>query len=309
MAAVVAVEGVAVIDDQFGIGWRPELAADILTRRDHFDVVEVIIEAYLDAGSDGARALRTLASSIPVVLHGVSLGLASTVPVEEPRLRAVADFVSAVQPRFWSEHFAFVRGSKMEVGHLLAPTRTSITAAATVRNVRRAAEVVGSMPMMENVATLIDPPGSDLEESQWINAVVSETPCGLLLDLHNVYTNCTNVGGDPFEFVANLSPERVEAVHIAGGQLIEEPRLDDAPVRHRVLDDHRHPVPDIVYDLLTAIGARVPHSLTVLLEYDGCYPHIDDLVAQLDRARAALATGRSRLERGAAVDQHELSGI
>jgi uncharacterized protein (UPF0276 family) len=296
---------VVAVTDTFGIGWRPELAADILTNLARLDVVEVIVEAYLDAGSHGARALRTLSASVPVVLHGISLGLASTVPVEEPRLRAVADFVAAVQPRFWSEHLAYVRGAQTEVGHLLAPSRSALTAAAAARNIRRAADVVGAVPLIENVATLLDPPGSDMEEPVWIGEVVSQAKCGVLLDLHNVYTNCINVGGDPFQFVADLPAESIRASHLAGGQSIEEPRLGAAPPRHRVLDDHRHPVPDVVYELLTAVGTRVPHSLTVLLEYDGCYPPIEELLSQLDRARAALAAG-PRLWLRSPEGQHEL---
>jgi uncharacterized protein len=287
--------------DRFGIGWRPELAPGILANRDRLDIVEVIIEAYLDAGRDGARALRTLSASIPVVLHGVSLGLASTVPVEERRLRAVADFVTAVEPQFWSEHFAYVRGAQTEVGHLLAPSRSAATAAAAARNIRRAAAVVGAIPLMENVATLLDPPGSELSESEWIGAVVSAAPCRLLLDLHNVYTNCVNAGGDPFQFVAGLPAASIQAIHLAGGQLIEEPRLGQAAPRHRVLDDHRHPVPEVVYQLLTEVGKRAPRALTVVLEYDGDYPPIETLLAQLDRARVALASGRAEQAAASAV--------
>jgi uncharacterized protein (UPF0276 family) len=279
--------------DTFGIGWRPELAADILVNRDRIDVVEVIIEAYLDAGRNGARAMHTLSASVPVVLHGISLGLASTVPVDERRLAAVADFVAAAGPIMWSEHLAYVRGAQTEVGHLLAPSRSAVTAAAAARNIRRAAAVVGAVPLMENVATLLDPPGSDMSEPAWIADVASQADCGLLLDLHNVYTNCVNAGGDPFQFVASLPAERIQAIHLAGGQLVDEPPLGASAPRQRVLDDHRHPVPEIVYQLLTEVGTRAPQPLTVLLEYDGSYPPMADLLAQLDRARRALATGRA----------------
>ena len=223
-------------------------------------------------------------------------------PVEENRLRGVADFVAAVEPPFWSEHFAYVRGAQTEVGHLLAPSRSATTAAAAARNIRQAAEVVGAVPLMENVATLFDPPGSNMSEPGWIGEVVTQAPCGLLLDLHNVYTNCVNAGGDPFQFVADLPAGSIQAIHLAGGQLIEEPRLGHAAARHRVLDDHRHPVPEVVYQLLTEVGKRVPHALTVLLEYDGDYPPIDALLAQLDRARDALAAGRADQAASAALE-------
>jgi uncharacterized protein (UPF0276 family) len=302
VGAAEAVE-VAVTDgparkDSFGLGWRHELAPDILANLDAIDVVEVMIEDYLDRDGAGARAIQTLSSNVPIVLHGVSLGLASTVPVDDRRLDTLAKFVDAVRPRYWSEHLAYVRAGDVEVGHLIAPTRTMATAQATIRNIRRATNVVGHAPLMENIATLMAPPGSEMDEPAWLSEIVTAAECGLLLDLHNVYTNSINFGGDPFAFVAALPPESIHAIHLAGGQLIDEPRVGDAPPRQRVLDDHKHPIPEIVYDLLTEVGRRVRQPLTVLLEYDGAYPPFDELMTQIERARHALALGR----RQSAVD-------
>jgi uncharacterized protein (UPF0276 family) len=72
--------------DRFGLGWRPELAAGILAHLDRIDLIEIIAEEYFDAPRRDLRALQTLAAQVGIVLHGVSLGLASTVPVEPRRL-------------------------------------------------------------------------------------------------------------------------------------------------------------------------------------------------------------------------------
>jgi len=74
--------------DRFGLGWRPELAAGILAHLDRIDLVEVIADDYFDAGRRDLRAMRTLAAQVALVLHGTSLGLASTVPVASRRLDA-----------------------------------------------------------------------------------------------------------------------------------------------------------------------------------------------------------------------------
>jgi len=103
--------------DRVGLGWRPELAAGILTNLDRIDVVEVIADDYFDS-STRARALRTLAAQVPVVLHGISLGMASTVPVEQKRLAKMARLVDRIRPESWSEHLAFVRAGGIEIGHL-----------------------------------------------------------------------------------------------------------------------------------------------------------------------------------------------
>ena len=275
--------------DRVGLGWRPELAGGILSNLDRIDLVEVIAEDYLDASRRQQRALCTLAAEVPVVLHGVTLGLASTVPVDGWRLEAIARLVATVRPEFWSEHLAFVRGGGVEIGHLAAPPRTQATIAGTDANVRRARAIVGSAPALENVATLIDPPGSDRSEARWIADTLAATGAPLLLDLHNLYANAVNFRFDAFRFLDEIPIDRVAAVHLAGGRWIGTPHGD-----RRILDDHLHAVPMPVFDLLESLAARTTQPLTVVLERDGRYPAMDELLAELADACAALARGRAR---------------
>ena len=284
--------GAAVTDgprDRVGLGWRPELAAAIVAHLDRIDVVEVIADDYVDAGGRSLRALRTLTAQVPVLLHGVSLGLASTIEVDGARLEALARVVDAVRPEAWSEHLAFVRGGGHEIGHLAAPPRTEATVAGTTRNVERARRTVGAAPLLENVATLIDPPGSDHDEPAWIGEVVAAAETDLLLDLHNLHANAVNFRFDAHGALARLPLDRVRVVHLAGGRWIG-----------RLLDDHLHDVPGRVFALLEELAARAPRPLTVVLERDGNYPPFAHLLGELARARAALAAGRARA-RSAAV--------
>src|SRR6476660_6395691 len=92
--------------DRFGLGWRPALAAGILAHLDRIDLIEVIAEDYFDAPRRDLRALQTLAAQVGMVLHGVSLGLASTVPVEPRRLDRIARLIDATGAESWSEHLA-----------------------------------------------------------------------------------------------------------------------------------------------------------------------------------------------------------
>jgi uncharacterized protein (UPF0276 family) len=229
-----------------------------------------------------------LAAQTTVVMHGVSLGLASSVPVKTKLLEKTARLCEEVNPEYWSEHLAFVRGGGVEIGHLTAPPRTDATIEGAASNLERARAVVGSAPLVENIATLIDPPGSKYDEIDWINRIIDSAPCDLLLDLHNLHANATNFGYDETELLKRLPAERIVAVHLAGGKWVE------ALGERRLLDDHLHDVPDAVYLLLTEIAAVVPHPLTVILERDGAYPPIEVLLGQLDRSREALAEGRLR---------------
>lgn len=274
--------------DRFGIGWRPRLAAGILSNLDRLDVVEVIADDYFHAARDQRRALRTLAAQVAVTLHGVSLGLASTVPVEDKRLGQMARLCEEVKPAFWSEHLAFVRGGGIEIGHLAAPPRTEATIEGALANLARAKRIVGAAPQVENVATLIEPPGSDRDEAAWLSAIIRNSESDLLLDLHNLHANASNFNFDAREFIARIPIERVATIHLAGGKWIGPQGAQ------RLLDDHLHDVPDPVYELLATVAARAPQSLTVILERDGNFPSIESLLAQVDRAHEAVARGRAR---------------
>jgi uncharacterized protein (UPF0276 family) len=275
------------MNDRVGLGWRPELAAGILANLDRIDVIEVIADDYFDSPAR-VRALETLAAQAPVVLHGIALGMASTAPVDRKRLAKMAKLVEQIRPESWSEHLAFVRAGEIEIGHLAAPPRTQSTIDSTAENLDIARKMVGSLPLVENIATLIDPPASCLAEPEWLTRTVKTSGAGLLLDLHNLYANSINFGIDPQDFLARLPLDRVRAVHISGGRFIGEEN------ERRLLDDHLHDPPDPIYDLLAEVAERCPNPLTVILERDGSYPRMEHLISQLDRARSALAEGRAR---------------
>ncbi len=277
--------------DRVGLGWRPEIAAALAHRLDRIDLVEVIAENFMDRR--GPAALRALASEVPVVLHGVSLGLASVHRVDERRLARLARLAEAARLPMWSEHLAFVRAGGREIGHLAAPPRTPATIEGTLRNLARATAIVGTAPALENIATLIDPPASTLDECAWIGAIARHADAALLLDLHNLYANAINFGADPQAMLARLPLERVRTVHLSGGVWIEEP----GGKRERLLDDHLHDVPTPVYELLETLAARAPQPLDVVIERDGRYPSMDDLLVQVGLARTALARGRDRAAR------------
>jgi uncharacterized protein (UPF0276 family) len=249
-----------------GLGWRRELGASILSHLDEIDVVEVLAEPLFAATPAEKRAFRFLAAHVPIVVHGTTLGLASTDGVERPRLESLARLMEWLQPEAWSEHLAFVRAGGIEIGHLAAPPRNEETLAALAENVDAARRIVGSAPLLENVATLIEPPCSTYSEGEWLEAVPRATGAELLLDLHNLHANAANFG-----FAIELPRAHVGMVHLAGGRVIGG---------DRILDDHLHAVPDVLYEMLGEIG-----DTTVIIERDGNYPPFEELLAEVRRAR------------------------
>ena len=279
----------AVAADRVGLGWRGELAAGILSNLAQIDVLEVIADDYYRASRAGMDALCSLARQVPVSLHGVGMGLASAIPAEPRRLHAMARLMQQVQAESWSEHLSFVRAGGVEIGHLAAPPRTPASAAGAVANIALASRIVGSAPLMENIATLIEPPASTLDEAGWLAQVIEGARVPLLLDLHNLYANAVNGGQDPQALLLRLPLARVGAVHLSGGHWIDEP----GGTGRRLLDDHLHDVPPEVFELLALLARHAPQPLTVILERDGNYPTFDHVLEQLALARAALRAGRA----------------
>jgi uncharacterized protein (UPF0276 family) len=293
-AAAVEDKRTIMTNDRFGLTWHPALAADIVRARGQVDTLEVIPEVALRAARGDRDFLRILSRQIPVSLHGVSLGLASACAVEEWRLDEMARLVEEVQPEDWSEHLAFVRAGGIELGHLAAPPRTTSVIEGLMANLRRARSIVGMAPALENVATILDPPGSTCDEQTWLCDVLAATGAPLLLDLHNVCTNAVNLHYDARAFVRALPLERISTVHIAGGT----DAVDTATGVTLRVDDHRHDVPAEVFELLTLVGALAPQPLTIVLERDGDFPPFEQLLHELELARTALAAGRGALSRG-----------
>ena len=279
------------MNDQIGIGWRPELAAGILAHLEEIDIIEVIADDYFDASGRDIRALNTLARQVPIMLHGVTLGMASTHPVDRRRLERTARLLERVPNFLWSEHLAFVRAGEIEIGHLAFPPRCSETIEGTGENLRIARQIVGIVPCMENVSTLIDPPGSTYSEAEWLARVLASTEGDLLLDVQNIYANGLNFGYDPHDVIDALPPDRFPVIHISGGRMI---LVDEETGEHRLLDDHLHDVPDPVYELLEYAAAKSVRPLSVILERDGSYPQMDELLSQLRKAREAVSRGRRK---------------
>ena len=283
--------------DRVGIGWRGELAAGIFTHLDKIDLIEVIADDHFRAAPRDLRALATLAAQTPITLHGVAMGLAGSEQVEAHRLDNMARLIDALQPESWSEHLAFVRAGGIEIGHLAAPPRTPQNVDAAIANIRRAEKIVGRAPLLENIATLIDPPASTLDEAAWTSAIIEGSGADLLLDLHNLYANAFNFGERPEALLMRFPLHRVSAVHLSGGKWIAEPSGNGAmnsPPRMRLLDDHVHDVPAEVFELLELLAEHAPQRLDVIIERDGAYPTFECLLSQLGAARLALSNGRSR---------------
>jgi uncharacterized protein (UPF0276 family) len=263
-----------------GIGWRAELDLTI-ERMQGVGFVEAIAENIRPGAlPESLRLLR--ARGVPVIPHGVSLGVGGAEPPAAGRLAHLAACAEALDAPLVSEHLAFVRGDGVEAGHLLPIPRTRESLRVVTDNVRRAQDALPVPLALENVAAIFGWPDDELTEGQFLAELVERTGVRLLVDVANLYTNQVNLGLPAVAALDALPLEHLAYVHVAGGH-------EHQGIWH---DTHTTAAPEQVLDLLTELCART-RPPGVLLEWDDHFPSDAVLAGELDRIRAAMAAGES----------------
>ncbi|MFS1300525.1 DUF692 domain-containing protein [Streptosporangium longisporum] len=260
-----------------GIGWRPEIDLTV-ERLPGIDFVEVIAEnVHPDRLPESLRVLR--ARGVPVIPHGVGLGIGGAEPPDPRRLAHLADCARALEAPLVSEHLAFVRAGGMEAGHLLPVPRTRQALSVIAENVRRAQEALPVPLALENVAALFGWPEDEMTEAAFLGELVEMTGVGLLVDVANLYTNQVNLGLSATAALDGLPLAELAYVHVAGGHSRDG-------LWH---DTHTAHVPDDVLEILSELCARVDPP-GVLLEWDDDYPSDGALEGEMARIRGAMAS-------------------
>lgn len=262
-----------------GLGWRRELAADLLHEPGAVSFVEVVAESCY-VSTKLRREAVALSRMWPVALHGVKLSLGSAEGLHDERARQLGALARELRPPVVSEHVAFTRGREREIGHLTPLPRTRAAVAAVARNVARARRWLPDVPfLLENVAATLGWPDDEMDEATFYQEVVAATGCELLLDVSNLWANATNEGLDPVAVLAGFPLDRVAMVHLAGGEW-----------EHGFyLDTHAAPVSEPVLALLRALVER-RGAVPVLIERDAEFGPFEALRSEVERVRTILGT-------------------
>ncbi|MGW1126428.1 DUF692 domain-containing protein [Streptomyces sp. NPDC002526] len=268
-----------------GIGWRPEIAAEV-EALPGLDWVEAVAEN-LCADHLPDSLVRLRERGVTVVPHGVSLGLGGADRPDPGKLADLAARATLLGAPLVTEHIAFVRaggprtGSPvLEAGHLLPVPRTRAALDVLCENVRIAQDALPVPLALENIAALVSWPGEELTEGQFLAELVERTGVRLLIDVANLHTNHVNRGEDPAAALDELPVEAIAYVHVAGG-------VEKDGVWH---DTHAHPVTAPVLDVLAELRSRVDPP-GVLLERDEAFPPPGELAGELDAIRGVLEQG------------------
>jgi uncharacterized protein len=268
-----------------GVGLRPPHYPAILDEGRRADWFEVISENFMIRGGRPLAVLERVRAERPIVLHGVSLSLGSTDPLNERYLDDLAALAARFEPAWVSDHLCWGSYAGHYAHDLLPLPYTEEALAHVVARIVAVQERLGRRILVENVSTYVTFAHSTIPEWEFVGAVAARADCGILLDVNNVYVSAVNHGFDPYAYVAGVPADRVGQIHLAG-------HTDHGT---HLLDTHDHPVCDEVWDLYRDAVRRCGRVST-LVEWDDRIPPFEDVLAEAERARTAETEvlGRAR---------------
>lgn len=259
----------------FGLGLRPQHYRDILDGNPQVDWFEVISENFMVAGGQPLSILDRIVERYPVVMHGVSLSIASTAPFNEDYLDRLNALARRVNPKWISDHLCWTGVHGVNLHDLLPFPYTREALEHVVSRVHYVQERIGRQLCLENVSTYVQFGQSEMAEWEFISELSQRTGCWLLFDVNNVYVSAYNHGYDALAFLNGIPADRVIQFHLAG----------HSDMTNYIVDTHDHPVRDEVWTLYQAALRRFG-PVSTMIERDDHIPPLADVLVELDHARA-----------------------
>jgi uncharacterized protein (UPF0276 family) len=259
-----------------GIGLRPKHFSQFLAERPQVAWLEAVSENFMAKGGRPLAVLEKVRAEVPVAVHGVSLSIGSTDPLDERYLDGLAALVTRIEPAIVSDHLCWGSHGGRYAHDLWPLPYTEEAVAHVAGRVARVQEKLKRRILLENVSSYVTWRASTMPEWEFLTRVAERADCGILLDVNNIYVSARNHGFDARAYLAGVPAERVGQFHLAGhtdkGQWL--------------LDSHDAPVPDPVWDLYREAVRRFG-PVPTLIEWDDNIPPLETLVGESRKAAAA----------------------
>ena len=256
-----------------GLGLRREKLDEMLANDlSIVDFMEVAPENWINVGGTYGKKFRQFTEKHEFLCHGLSLSIGSPAPLDENFVKDIGQFLSTHEIKHYSEHLTYCSDD----GHLydLLPIPFSEEAVHYVaERIKRVQDILQQEISMENASYYTPAPGKEMEEIEFINAVLEEANCGLLLDINNIYVNSVNHRYDAIDFLKQLPAKRIRYAHIAG-------HYNEA--EDLIVDTHGADVIDPVWDILHKAYEHFGVFPT-LLERDFNIPAVPKLLTEVEK--------------------------
>src|SRR6478672_12159565 len=199
-----------------GLGLRTPHYREVVEERPRVDWFEVISENFMVPGGNPRRVLREVRAHYPVVMHGVSLSLGSTDPLDPKYLDELAQLAAEVEPAWVSDHLCWGSYGGHQSHDLLPLPYTEEALAHVAERVLAVQDKLKRQILVENVSSYVSYRHSTMGEHEFLAALCERADCGLLLDVNNVFVSAHNHNFTPRAFLDGLPVGRVRQIHLAG---------------------------------------------------------------------------------------------
>ena len=267
----------------FGLGLRPQHYTALLDGRPDLDWLEILSENYLVPGGRPLYFLDRIRERYPLVMHGVSLSIGSSAPLDFEYLAALQRLAQRVRPGWISDHLCWTGTAGLNLHDLMPLPYTAEALHHVANRIRQVQDFLQQRIVIENVSSYVTYRSSEMTEWQFIAALAQEADCDLLLDVNNIYVSSINHGFDAREFLDAIPASRVRQIHLAGHS-----RHGDL-----LIDTHDTAVPPAVWELYRHAVRRLG-AVPTMIERDDNIPELPQLLAELQLARDATALGAAR---------------
>jgi uncharacterized protein (UPF0276 family) len=257
-----------------GIGLRRDHYGTILEQWPKIDWFEAISENFMVSGGRALYVLDRVRERYPVVLHGVSLSIGSSDPIDFDYLRELRRLAARARPVWISDHFCWTGVGGKNAHDLLPLPYTEETIEHVVARVRTVQDFLERPFVLENVSSYLTYRDSRIAEWECLAEIARRADCFLLLDVNNVYVSAFNHRFDPLDYLQGIPVDRVVQFHLAG-------HTDNGT---HLLDTHDHPIGDPVWQLYREAVRRFG-PVSTLIERDDRIPELAEVAAEAEAAR------------------------
>jgi len=260
----------------FGLGLRPTHYQQVLEQLPAVDWFEVISENYMVPGGKPLYYLDKIREHYPMVMHGVSMSLGSSDPLNREYLNALKQLIERVQPQWVSDHLCWTGVDAHNAHDLLPLPYTNSTVKHVADRISQVQDILGRQILLENLSSYVTFEESEMTEWDFITSIAERADCLLLLDVNNVYVSACNHNYAAHDFFNGVPMDRVWQIHLAGHTQSADGSL--------LIDTHDQPVGDPVWSLYQDVIQQ--HGfVNTMIERDGNIPPFDELFAELETAR------------------------
>lgn len=257
----------------FGLGLRTEHYQTIIEEKPAVDWFEIITENYLVPGGQPLYFLDKIRESYPIVMHGVSMSIGSCDPIDWDYLAQVKALADRVKPQWVSDHLCWT-GIQHKNTHDLLPLPYTEEAIHHIAHRIKQVQAFLERPfLIENVSSYVSYNDSTMPEWVFINEILQQADCMMLLDVNNVFVSSINHEFNPLDYIKALPSHRIYQIHLAGHSNMGD----------YIIDTHDHEVIDEVWDLYSETLKH--HGLiSTMIERDDNIPPLAELLTELQQA-------------------------